>query len=265
MYTQPLGSVIQQLGTTYLFFFFFFFAVDSLLHDSAAPSQFSSLVRNRTSSIEEMGIWMKGNKLKVNDDKTEFIAIGSKSKLKQVRTNSMVFQDCEIEFSESVWNLGVFLDESLSVEMQVNQLCKVLYFQLCRISKIHSFLTVDATNTLAVAFILSCLDYCNSLLAGLPDHKLAKLQRIQNSAARLILRKPWRESATPFLKILHWLPVKAKIEYKVSTLCYQCFNSVTMPSYLCELLQIYKPIRTLRSQDSSLLVLHFSLKTYGKR
>ena len=77
----------------------------------------------------------------------------------------------------------MFLGESLSVEMQVNQLCKVLYFQLRRISKIRSFLTVDAANTLAT-FILSCLDYCNSLLAGLPDHKLAKLQCIQNSATR---------------------------------------------------------------------------------
>ena len=105
----------------------------------------------------------------------------------------------------------MFLDESLSLEMQVNHLCKVLYFQLRRISKFRSFLTVDAASTLAVAFILSCLDYCNSLLAGLPDHKRAKLQRIQNGAARLVLRKPRRESATPFLKILHWLPVKAKI------------------------------------------------------
>ena len=107
-----------------------FFADDSQLHDLAAPAEFSSLVRDMTSSIEEVGIWMKGNKVKMNDDKTELIAIGSKSKLKQVSTNSMVFQDCEIEFSKSVRNLGVFLDESLSVEMQVNQLCKVLYFQL---------------------------------------------------------------------------------------------------------------------------------------
>ena len=67
-----------------------------------------------TSSIEEVGVWMKLNKLKMNDVKTELIAIGSKSKLKQVSTNSMVFQDCEIEFSKSVRNPGVFLDESLN-------------------------------------------------------------------------------------------------------------------------------------------------------
>ena len=144
------------------------------------------------SSIEEVGVWMKGNKLKMKDDKTELITIGSKSKLNQVSTNSMVFQDCEIEFSESKRNLVVFLDE----------LCKVLYFHLRKISKIRSFLTVDAADTLAVAFILSRLDYCNSLLVGLPDHKLAKLQRIQNSTARLVLCKPRLKSATPLFNIL---------------------------------------------------------------
>ena len=96
MYTQPLGSVIQELGTTY-----HFFADDSQLLDSAAPSEFSSLVGDMTSSIEEVGIWMEGNKLKMNEDKTELITTGSKSKLNQVSTNSAVFQDCEIAFSES--------------------------------------------------------------------------------------------------------------------------------------------------------------------
>ena len=133
------------------------------------------------------------------------------------------------------------------------------------VRSVLSWLLMPQTaNTLAVDFILSRLDYCNSLWAGLPDHKLAKLQRIQNSAARLVLRKPRRERATP--KIFHWLPVKARIEYKVSTLCYQCLNSVTMPSYLYKLLQTYKPTKTLRSQDSYLLVVPwFSLNTFGKK
>ena len=95
----------------------------------------------------------------MNDDKTEIISIGSKSKLKQINANSIVFQDCETALSESALNLGVFLDEFLSIETRVNQLCKVLYFQLRRLSKIRSFLTVDAADPLAVAFLLSRLDY----------------------------------------------------------------------------------------------------------
>ena len=106
----------------------------------------------------------------------------------------MVFQDCEIAFSQSVRNLGVFLDVFLYVETQMTQLCKALYFLLSRINNIHSFLKVlSAADTLAVAVILSHLDHYSSVLAGLPDHTRAKLQRIENSAARLVLRKPRRE------------------------------------------------------------------------
>ena len=61
---------------------------------------------------------------------------------------------------------------------------------LRRLVKIRPFLSTDAANKLAVSFILTRLDYCNSLLAGLPDNKLNKLQRIQNHAARIVLRKP---------------------------------------------------------------------------
>ena len=86
---------------------------------------------------------------------------------------------------------------------------------------------------------------------------------VRYSAARLVLRKTRRGSCTPLLKILHWLPVKARTENKVSTLCYQCLDSVNILPYLCELLQPYKPSRT---QDSSLLVVpRFSLNTFGKK
>ena len=105
-----------------------------------------------TSSIQEVGVWIKRNKLKMNDIKTELITTGSKSKLNQVSTNSAVSRTVRLHSL----NLGVFVDESLSLEIQMNQLCKILDFQLRRISKIRSFLTVDAANTLAVAFILQC-------------------------------------------------------------------------------------------------------------
>ena len=134
MYTQTLGCVIQQLGTTYafspLFFFFFLLMVRSYMTAFSCTFRVSSLIRDMTSSIEELGVWVKENKLKTNDDKTELISIRSKSKLKQVNTSSMVFHDCETVFSESVRNVRKFLDESLSKEIHVNQLCKVLYFHV---------------------------------------------------------------------------------------------------------------------------------------
>ena len=61
--------------------------------------------------------------------------------------------------------------ETLSMDAHIKYLCRILFCQLRRIGKIRSFLSTDAANKLAVSLILSGLDYCNSLLAGIPDNK----------------------------------------------------------------------------------------------
>ena len=167
----------------------------------------------------------------------------------------------------------LFMSNMLSCAEQVQvarphikHLCRILFCQLRRLGKIRPFLSTDAANKLAVSFVLTRLDYCNSLLAGLPDNKLNKLQRIQNHAARIVLRKPRHVSATSLLRTLHWLPVKARIQYKIACLCFQCLSHNTMPPYLSDLLHSYQPPRTLRSLDTSLLsVPRFCLETFGRR
>jgi len=261
MYMQPLGSVINVFRHLY-----HFFADDSQLHNSAPPSEVPDLARDMSECISSVANWMDANKLKMNDDKTEFILIGSRSRLQQTSILSMSISDREIEFSKSVRNLGVHLDQSLSMETQINTLCKALNFHLRRLGKIRQYLTIDATNKLAVSFILSRLDYCNSLLVGLPDDKPFRLQRIQNNAARLVLRQPRHSSASTALKTLHWLPVKARIDYKVASLCFHCLHTDSCPTYLSELLCPYQPARSLRSQDAALLsVPKYLLKSFGRR
>ena len=142
----------------------------------------------------------------------------------------------------------------------------ILFCQLAELEKIHSFLSTDAANKLAVSLVLSRLDYCNSLLAGISDNKLNKLQRIQNHAARLVPHKSKDASETALLRILHWLPVKARIQYTIACLCFQCIYQNSMPPYISDLLHPYCPSRTLCSLDTSLLTVpRFSLETFGKR
>jgi hypothetical protein len=261
MYTHPLSLVINESGVLY-----HFFADDSQLHDSTMPAQFPSLLGRVQTCIENVGQWMMANKLQMNDSKTEMIKIGTKHKMQQISACSATIFDCTLSFASSVRNLGVLFDETLTMEAHINQLCRTLNYHLRRIAKIRYFLTVDAAKKLAVSFILSRLDYCNSLLAGLPDDKLHRLQVIQNNAARLILHKSKHDRAKPLLKALHWLPVKARIDFKVACMCFRCLNDEDAPSYLSELVQPYTPARTLRSGDSLLLVEpRFSLSTFGKR
>ena len=113
--------------------------------------------------------------------------------------------------------------------------------------------------------VLSHLDYCNALLAGLPDNAIRQLQRVQNCAARVVKLVNRRSHITPVLKDLHWLPVKFRIMYKINLITFHALN-FHCPLYIYELLQEYCPTRSLRSSHQKLLhVPNFRLENYGAR
>ena len=113
---------------------------------------------------------------------------------------------CKITTNSSVKNLGVLLDQTLSMSSHVNTLCKNLNFQMRRISHIRHFINEPVAQKLVTSLILSRLDYCNSLLAGTTKELIYPLQKCQNNAVRLILRGKKRDHVTPLLHQLHWLP-----------------------------------------------------------
>ena len=109
------------------------------------------------------------------------------------------------------------------------------------------------------------LDYCNSLLLGIAGRQTSRLQRCQNMAARLIFQLRKRESITPTLINLHWVPVQYRIRLKVLTITFEAFHG-TGPQYLRDLVTLYKAPRALRSQTKKLLTVPFvRTKTFGHR
>ena len=111
--------------------------------------------------------------------------------------------------------------------------------------------------------MLSRLDYSNTTLAGLPVTHVARLQRIQNNAARLVLQKSKRQHVTPLLKQLYWLPIQTRNDYKLATLAFRHFDG---SQYLSSRLDIYQPSRSLRSSNGRLLrVPRWKLKSFGYR
>ena len=132
------------------------------------------------------------------------------------------------------------------MEKFVAQKCRSASFALHRIGRIRSFLDKQTAERLIHAFVMCHIDFCNSLLQGLPAGQIQMLQTIQNSAARLESRTKKYQSILPVLQSLHWLPVHYRIMFKILLLSYQCFQNLA-PSYLTELLTIYKPGRNLRS------------------
>ena len=132
------------------------------------------------------------------------ILIGTKAQLKKVKIDNLAVGDSKIVPStEAIRNLGCWFDNNFTMNAHVTKTCKAGFFYLHNICRIRKFLTQEITEKLIHAFVTSRLDYCNSLLYGLPSNLLAKLQRVQNAAARLIHRAPRFCHTTPLLVDLH--------------------------------------------------------------
>ena len=100
----------------------------------------------------------------------------------------------------------------------------------------------------------SKLDYCNAILYGLSKSQLDELQRVQNTAARLVTRSKKHEHITPVLRNLHWLPVHKRISFKILLMTFKTLNGQS-PVYISELISRYQPTRTLRSCSCNYLSL----------
>ena len=143
------------------------------------------------------------------------------------------------------------------MKRHINFTCKTAFFKLRHMSTIQHYLSVDSTKILLVSLVLSRIDYCNSLLAGLPLSLISELQGVQNCGVRLVVCASSSVRIIPILKQLHWLPVKTCISYKIACICFNAINYST-PAYLSDLLHLYSPSRSLRSSaDTCLLKLSF--------
>ena len=129
----------------------------------------------------------------------------------------------------SVKNLGSWFDKNMSMTTHIIKVCKAASFHLYNIRRIRKYLTNESTHCLVRASVIVRIDYCNSLLFKIPAVHIAKLQRIQNSAARLVYYIPRFEHITPVLYRLHWLPVSFRIEYKVLILTYKAIHGHAPP------------------------------------
>ena len=189
--------------------------------------------------VEEIRIWMIQHRLMMNDNNTKFIVIISIGNSNKVSVDSITIVESNVPPAPSARYIGVIFDQSFSFNDHISKLCQSGYFWLRNIRRVRRCLTLTATQLLVQALVLSRLDYCNSLLLGLPQGQISRLQRVQNSAARLVTCTPWREHISPVIMQLHWLPIAQRMEYKTLTLAFQAVYC-TAPSYLCTLVDRYR-------------------------
>ncbi|KAK7111255.1 hypothetical protein V1264_010921 [Littorina saxatilis] len=262
LYTTPLADIMASHSVLH-----HSYADDTQLQKSADLKSFDTLMHSMQECILDVKSWMTFNKLKLNDEKTEVMAASSPRMSTSIQLpESITIGNAVVPFSVSVKNLGVTLDSHLTMNAEVQNITRAVNFELRRIGSIHHYLSEEAALTLVSAFNRSRLDYCNALLYGCPQYLLNRLQKLQNNAARLVLRVRKSEHISPHLQALHWLPIESRIKYKIACLSYGALTQ-TGPAYLTDMTQTYTPGRTLRSSaDTSILSTpRVNTKSFGER
>ena len=220
------------------------------------------------SCCRQIKIWMTKNKLKLNEQKTEVLLCGPSSRRETVPVDCLSVGEASIPFSNVVKTLGVTLDAELSMEQHVSAVVRSCFFHIRSLSKVRPYITYKAASSIAVCLILSKLDYCNSLLSGLPQKQIKRLQAVQNAAARTVMKCKKTDHITPILRQLHWLTIQKRIRHKILSATYRSVHDNT-PLYLSDLLQKHNPSRLLRSASRSLLDVpgprDSKTKRYGQR
>ena len=258
IYTIPIGAIMKYYNINY-----HIYADDTQLYCSFDVNSPAEVIVKINKCLADIRSWMIKNKLKINDDKTEFLVITSPRVSLSSAVKLTIGQE-DILPSAACKSLGVMYDEHAKMDVFVKKTCQSAHYHLRNIRAIRDLIPSTAAIQLVHALVTSRIDYCNSLLYGIPNYVSANLQRVQNVAARIVSQSN-PQHITPLLETLHWLPVTARIRFKILLITFKCLHGQA-PDYLSSLVVPYCPPRRLRSSSQCLLAVQDSrLKSYGDR
>jgi len=205
--------------------------------------------------------WLLHNGLQLNPSKSEAIQFTAGRGRKQVDDVSLLqVSDAAIQPSPTIKTLGVTLDRLLKFLHSTNMWLTCVK----PATSTRQSLPDDVARIVACSIVNSRLDYWNSLFVGMSDRNFKKLQRVQNTLARVVLRAGKFEHITPALIQLHWLPVKQRALYKLALITFNVLQH-NNPMYLCDLLTTHNPSHNLRSNPLNTCCLSATCELFHRR
>ena len=181
IYVSPVASVISSFGVH-----FHQYADDTQLYTAMKSGSDGESIRKLEECSQAVRDWFLENGMLLNPDKPEILLSGTQAQTQKFAQGSgLAVAGSNIKFAVKLKNLGITLDQSLSLDDHVSNVVKASNFHIRALRHIRPTLNRDVANTVACSIVNTRLDYCNSLLHGTTAKNVAKLQRVQNALARM--------------------------------------------------------------------------------
>ena len=229
-------------------------ADDTQIYTTVRANDAASL-KNLESCTDAVLDWFLGNGMQLNPDKSEVLLVATRAQAAKFAGKvEVTVAGSKLAYSLRLKCLGVTLDQTLSFDNHTQNIVKSCNYHITALRHIRPLLDRQVANTIACSIVSSRLDYCNSLLYGISDKNTNKLQRLQNSLARVVSGTAKRAHIRPVLAELHWLPVAERVQYKIALITHKALSN-NQPEYLTDIISEYKPSRSLRSAGQRLLAM----------
>jgi hypothetical protein len=260
IYTSPLVHIAASHSVSQRQY-----ADDTQLYVELSSQSHSADLSHLETCLSSLNAWFCHNGLSLNPDKSEVVLFGTRQRLRNLQQASSVnIAGTSIRAADSTKILGVTLDQHLTMNKHVNEVCRAAYYHIRSLRQVRRSIPTDVANAIACSLVSSRLDYANATLYGTSQSNITKLQRIQNAAARVVLNSRQSHTTQSALQQLHWLPVPYRINYKIAKLTFK-IKSTQTPQYLSCLINQYATARPLRSTDLHLLAVPRSKLNFGAR
>jgi hypothetical protein len=259
VYMTGIGPIIEKHGVKYKLY-----ADDVQLYISSTPASFGDSISKLERCVDEVKKWLISNMLFLNESKTEAIVLGSAFKLRACVAKDIMIGNHKITFKQTVRNLGIMLDNNLTMHSDTSRICRAAFLQLKLIGRVRRCMNYHTRLRAIQALVLSQMEFGLSLYSGIGNKHLQRIQRIINASARFVVGVPRCDSITPTLLKLGWLPIKLRVEHKILCLVHQTLHGCA-PSYLKNILSFHSSSRDLRSSDHDLLAIRKTHTNMGDR
>ena len=229
LYTSSLADLLEAHGVSYHFY----------ADDTQVYIEISNLTDAKDKILNlmhDIKVWMLKRKLKLNESKTAILLIRGNLRFDyETAFGTLNLGDVSLHPGEHARNLGILFDPKLNFKYHINSLVKSCNYHIRNLYAVRRYLSKDILISLAHSLIVSRIDYCNSLFLGLPNYLLKKIQSVINKCTRLIFSLPPRVPTTRYLIELHWLPIKARVEFKICLIVFKALK-FNKPQYIVDLL-----------------------------
>ena len=235
IYTKPFPSQLKVISVT----------VEGYADDNQLMKKFNLVFQVEVlgegiaQTFELIEKWMKENFLKLNCGKTQIMVVAPEGIQRYILINGTFINGKCIRFVDNAKNLGVYIDSSLTMNVQVQKVVSSCFCTIRLLSRIKFFLTSEELQIMVCSLILSVMDYCNSVYYGMSKENMDKLQRVQNCAARLACKvnSHDRIETNELFHSLHWLKVRERVIFKVLVIVHKCVYG-NAPEDLCNLVRL---------------------------